>query len=368
MEDLKKGLYKLPFSKHNNPNGWIEPTTFCQLKCPHCYRGADKENFRPIHRDIKEVLLEVDELIKIRNIQTLTIAGGEPLLYPDLDELIRYAVERKLSVYLITNGLLINKKRLIELKDCGATRVMIHIDKYQNREGASTEEKVNVLRNNYCNIFRDVNGISLGFMMPISKDNFQDLDVLISFFKDNVDVVREVGLTVLCEVLPEKELPNEKKIDAIGIFERVRELYGLKYCAYLGKTNSSNISWIFAHNFFADNSFLGSIDKKVAEFIQNDFYKRNKKYLFVSDNNFSFNFLKLIFNQLIIRIFLLNLIKVLTKKIYSQSVFIINTPQKIAGQWDFCDGCPDAMFYNGDLVPSCLLERVKEGESIKIIK
>ena len=70
MEDLKKGLYKLPFSKHNNPNGWIEPTTFCQLKCPHCYRGADKDNFKPTHRDIKEVLSEVDELIKIRNIQT----------------------------------------------------------------------------------------------------------------------------------------------------------------------------------------------------------------------------------------------------------------------------------------------------------
>jgi len=245
---------------------------------------------------------------------------------------------------------------------------MIHIDKYQNREGADTEEKVNILRANYCNVFREVKGISLGFMMPISKDNFQDLDILIPFFKNNVDVIRELGLTVLCEVLPEKELPDEKKIDAVKIFERVKELYGLKYCAYLGKTSSDSISWIFAHNFFADNSFLGSIDKEVAEFIQNDFYKRNKKYLFVSDNNFSLNFLKLIFNKSVVDIFWKKIIIILTKNIYSQSVFIINTPQKIAGRWDFCDGCPDAMFYNGDLVPSCLLERVKEGEDIKIIK
>ncbi len=27
-------LYRLPFTKNDNPNGWVEITTDCNLKCP----------------------------------------------------------------------------------------------------------------------------------------------------------------------------------------------------------------------------------------------------------------------------------------------------------------------------------------------
>lgn len=363
---MKQSLYRLPFSKYNNPNGWIEPTTFCQLKCPHCYRGADNADFKSVHRNLTEILSEIDELIKIRNIQTLTIAGGEPLLYPQLVDLIKYAVSKKLNVYLITNGILIDKERLIELKKSGVTRIIIHIDKYQNRKSATTEKEVNDLRLEYCRLFRKVGGISLGFMMPISADNFQELDVLVPFFKDNADVIKEIGLTVLCEVLPDKELPENKKIDAKKIFMRVKKLYGLEYCAYLSKTNTNGISWLFSYNIFAGKKLLGSIDKKVARFIQEDYHKKTDKYLFVSNKRFSLRFIALIFNKSIIKIFWKNFINILSTKINDQSIFIINTPQKINDKWDCCDGCPDAIIFKGDLVPSCLLERVKQGENIRI--
>ena len=37
-------MYRLPWSKEDNPSGWIEVTTFCQLKCPGCYRGLAEKN------------------------------------------------------------------------------------------------------------------------------------------------------------------------------------------------------------------------------------------------------------------------------------------------------------------------------------
>ena len=81
-------LYKLPWLKKNNPNGWIEPTTYCQLACPGCYRGLAFSNPVRIHEDIIKLKKDIDTLIKIRKIKILTIAGGEPLLrLPDLGAL-----------------------------------------------------------------------------------------------------------------------------------------------------------------------------------------------------------------------------------------------------------------------------------------
>ena len=57
------------------------------------------------------------------------------------------------------------------------------------------------------------------------------------------------------------------------------------------------------------------------------------------------------------------------EKIYDlryQVILIIDVPDNVNGEWNLCDGCPDAMYYNGKLVPSCLLERVKAGENIYI--
>jgi len=53
------GGYRLPWSSKDNPNGWIEPTTFCQLKCPGCYRGLDKENPKYVHEDLEKMKKQI---------------------------------------------------------------------------------------------------------------------------------------------------------------------------------------------------------------------------------------------------------------------------------------------------------------------
>src|SRR3972149_5333251 len=82
--DLQK-LYRLPWTTFNNPNGWIEPTTYCQLACPGCYRGLDLPNPTRKNTDLVLIKKEIDHLIKIRKIKILAIAGGEPLMYPQLN-------------------------------------------------------------------------------------------------------------------------------------------------------------------------------------------------------------------------------------------------------------------------------------------
>jgi len=39
MKKLLENTYKLPWKELDNPNGWLEPTTYCNICCLGCYRG-----------------------------------------------------------------------------------------------------------------------------------------------------------------------------------------------------------------------------------------------------------------------------------------------------------------------------------------
>ena len=43
----------------------------------------------------------------------VSIAGGEPLLHPEIDEMVRQFVSRKIFVYLCANAVLLRRKMLV---------------------------------------------------------------------------------------------------------------------------------------------------------------------------------------------------------------------------------------------------------------
>lgn len=97
FKELIIKCYRLPWKEEDNPNGWIEPTTFCQLKCPGCYRGLDKINPKYVHEYLDKMKRQIDYFIKYRNIQTLSVAGGEPLLYPKIKRIIELCPEQRIE-------------------------------------------------------------------------------------------------------------------------------------------------------------------------------------------------------------------------------------------------------------------------------
>ena len=227
---------------------------------------------------------------------------------------------------------------------------------------------MNKLREDYCHLFREVSGVSLGFIMPISGDNVDDLDIVIPFFKNNADIIRLIAFTILCESTPGEKHSNVKIVDPNIVFNRIKSLYGLEYCSYLGRTKSDGISWLYAYNIFAGNKFLGSIDKDLVRFAQEENYKKEKRYLFSSDKNEnSLQFLLLkILNKSTRQIIWKYLKNKKTEKMFEQILLIVSTPQLSNGDWDPCNGCPDAILHEDDLVPSCFLEKIKAGERIEL--
>jgi radical S-adenosyl methionine domain-containing protein 2 len=79
----------------------------CNMKCKFCYATFDDMHVGPQMTlpDAKEI---IRKLIKA-GVQKITFAGGEPLLYKDIKEVIIYAKDKGATTSIITNGSLLYK-------------------------------------------------------------------------------------------------------------------------------------------------------------------------------------------------------------------------------------------------------------------
>lgn len=134
--ELLSGLYPMPWAIDNNPNAWIEVTTHCQLKCAGCYRGLDQPEAKPMHESLDVIKDQVDKLIEMRSPECVSIAGGDPLLYPDLVPLLQYIKQKNCYSLVFTNGIALTDKLCQELNECGAGTItfLIHVAEYQGRK------------------------------------------------------------------------------------------------------------------------------------------------------------------------------------------------------------------------------------------
>ena len=85
---------------------YLEITNACNLNCPFCEN--DKGNsFMDIEK-IKNILSQIKEVCNYIYLHVL----GEPLLHPNIEEILTYCDNLDLNVQLVTNGLLLYKDLL----------------------------------------------------------------------------------------------------------------------------------------------------------------------------------------------------------------------------------------------------------------
>jgi len=99
------------------------PIRRCNLACKYCneYDAVSK----PV--PLKTMLRRVDRLAELGT-SVITISGGEPLLHPELDDIIRRIRRRGMIAGLITNGFLLNAERIERLNRAGLDHLQISID------------------------------------------------------------------------------------------------------------------------------------------------------------------------------------------------------------------------------------------------
>ena len=84
----------------------LEPLFRCNLACAGCGKIDYPDEILNQRLSVEECLAAVDEC----GAPVVSIAGGEPLLHREIDEVVRGIIARKKFVYLCTNALLMEKK------------------------------------------------------------------------------------------------------------------------------------------------------------------------------------------------------------------------------------------------------------------
>ena len=169
----------MPFGGKDIPHIVIEVNQVCNISCKACYKI--RETYTKPTGQIKE---EIDLAVGARNLDMITLAGGEPTLHPDLAEIIRYVADKGIKVSLLTNGILLDDENLRRYKEAGLIRAMVHVDSFQKRPdapaGATTEKALNSLRET---ILRRVgeHGIRGGLALTLYRKNLAELPDVMDF-------------------------------------------------------------------------------------------------------------------------------------------------------------------------------------------
>jgi MoaA/NifB/PqqE/SkfB family radical SAM enzyme len=101
----------------------IVPVRRCNLSCTYCNEYDDFSP--PVPTPV--MLRRVDRLVELGT-TVITISGGEPLLHPDLDQIIRHIRVRGSIATLITNGYLLTPDRIRLLNRAGLDHLQVSID------------------------------------------------------------------------------------------------------------------------------------------------------------------------------------------------------------------------------------------------
>jgi MoaA/NifB/PqqE/SkfB family radical SAM enzyme len=101
----------------------IIPIRRCNLSCAYC-NEYDKHS-APVPT---ETMFERINRLADLATSIITISGGEPLLHPDLDRLIRQVRRRGMIAGMITNGYLLTADRILQLNRAGLEHLQISID------------------------------------------------------------------------------------------------------------------------------------------------------------------------------------------------------------------------------------------------
>src|ERR1041384_7202276 len=101
----------------------IIPMRRCNLDCGYC--NEYDQVSKPV--PIEEMKRRLDYLAAMGT-TIITISGGEPLMHPELEEVIRHIRKHGMIAGMITNGFLLSKERIKSLNEAGLEHLQISID------------------------------------------------------------------------------------------------------------------------------------------------------------------------------------------------------------------------------------------------
>jgi len=99
----------------------------CNFRCKHCditrLRRKNKDRYFTID-DVKELSRQADEM----GLAHIVITGGEPLVFPDFDDIVKAIDPQKFYITSDTNGWYLDAERAKHLKSIGVDKIQLSLD------------------------------------------------------------------------------------------------------------------------------------------------------------------------------------------------------------------------------------------------
>lgn len=168
--------------------GW-EITSQCNLTCPHCFSAAAK---RPHDEMGTEECREVVKDMARIGVGHIGWTGGEPLLRQDLEELIALAKSLGMKSSITTNGVPLDEKRALSLKEAGNHAIQISLD------GSTPEQNYKMRRTTEEEFYKIIeaieicrkHNIKLFLATLLGRENLHDAPEM-------VKIAKKAGLTTI---------------------------------------------------------------------------------------------------------------------------------------------------------------------------
>ncbi|MBF0558421.1 MAG: radical SAM protein, partial [Nitrospirae bacterium] len=112
----------------------------CNFRCEHCCitklrRNKDERCFTV--PDVRELARQADEM----GLAHIVITGGEPLVFPDFDEIVKAIDPQKFYITSDTNGWFLDDERARHIKSLGVDKIQLSLDSLSASEHDSFRRK-----------------------------------------------------------------------------------------------------------------------------------------------------------------------------------------------------------------------------------
>ncbi len=112
----------------------LEPLFQCNLACSFCGKIQHPEHILKQRMPVEQALAAIEEC----GAPMVSIAGGEPLVHPEVHVIVAELIKRKRFVFLCTNGILM-KKKLENFKPSPYFTWVVHLDGMRERHDEFVE-------------------------------------------------------------------------------------------------------------------------------------------------------------------------------------------------------------------------------------
>ncbi|HEY5868144.1 MAG TPA: radical SAM protein [Candidatus Tectomicrobia bacterium] len=155
----------------------IHPTRRCNLRCLHCYSSSS-----PVETEMLKVELlcaAVSDAVA-EGYNWVSLSGGEPLLYPALEQLLAHAKAAGMGTAVVSNGMLLSPRRLDRLAPVLDLCVLSidGIPASHNHMRGST--RAFELMASHLTLLRE-RRVRFGFLFTLTQHNLHELPWVIDF-------------------------------------------------------------------------------------------------------------------------------------------------------------------------------------------